>query len=164
MRNFTIAIAVALALASTALTAAAQGAPQTPSQQPSSTPSAQQPPLQQPPAPAARLVASGQLIRVDTKAKTFTIKVADMSRPSVSSPSDPSRPSNPPANPVSAGASSSAAMPAEFTYNDTTKVTGSDKTVEGLATMSGTEVTVHYVKQADKNVATEIEIRAQQKS
>jgi hypothetical protein len=52
-------------------------------------------------------------------------------------------------------------MPTEFTYNDTTKVTGSEKTVEGLATMQGTEVTVHYVKQADKNVATEIEIKNQ---
>jgi hypothetical protein len=51
-------------------------------------------------------------------------------------------------------------MPTEFTYNDATKVTGAQKTVEGLATMSGNEVTVHYTKQADKNLATEIEIRA----
>jgi hypothetical protein len=55
-------------------------------------------------------------------------------------------------------------MPTEFTYNDSTKVTGSDKSVEGLATMSGTEVTVHYFKQADKNIATEIEIQAKPKS
>jgi len=51
------------------------------------------------------------------------------------------------------------ATPTEFTYNDSTKVTGSQKTVEGLATMQGTEVTVHYYKQADKNIATEIEIK-----
>ena len=55
----------------------------------------------------------------------------------------------------------SSAMPTEFTYSDTTKVTGAQKTVEGLATMQGTEVTVHYYKQADKNIATEIEIKDQ---
>lgn len=123
MRNLTIAIATTLALASQASFAAAQGAaPQAPSQQPA--------PQQR---PDMKAVASGELVRVDTKAKTFTIR-------------------------ASAGA------PTAFVYSDTTKVTGSEKTVEGLATMSGTEVTVHYTKQQEKNVATEIEIRAQQKS
>jgi hypothetical protein len=172
MRNITIALVTTLALASTALAQQPSS-----SQPPSSTPSAQppasqQPPSQQPPAAAARLTASGQLVRVDTKAKTFTIRAAsDMSRPSTP-PSDPSRPSTPPsatppsATPpsASAGSSSASAMPTEFTYNDSTKVSGSEKTVEGLATMQGTEVTVHYVKQADKYIATEIEIKSQQKS
>lgn len=89
-------------------------------------------------------MANGELLRVDSKAKTFTIRAAS---PSASAPG-----------------AASASMPTEFTYNDSTKVTGSEKTVEGLATMSGSEVTVHYTKQADKNLATEIEIRAQKKS
>ena len=172
MRNITIALVTSLALASAALAQQPSSSPQQPpsSQQPSSTPSAQPPATQQPSAPstaAARLVAMGQLVRVDTKAKTFTIRQASASSSSPSAPADPSRPSNPPsatppsAAPPSAGSSSPSAMPTEFTYNDTTKVTGSEKTVEGLATMQGTEVTVHYVKQADKNVATEIEIKNQ---
>ena len=167
MRNITIALVTSLALASAALAQQPSSSPQQPpsSQQPSSTPSAQPPATQQPSAPstaAARLVAMGQLVRVDTKAKTFTIRQASASSSSPSAPADPSRPSNPPsATPPSAGASSPSTMPTEFTYNDTTKVTGSEKTVEGLATMQGTEVTVHYVKQADKNVATEIEIKNQ---
>lgn len=156
MRNFTIAIATTLALASAAAMAAAQGSAQqpptsqTPSAQPPSSqpPATQAPPRQSPPQSAeAKLMANGELVRVDTKAKTFTIRAAS---PSASAPGAPS--------------AASAGMPTEFTYNDSTKVTGSEKTVEGLATMSGTEVTVHYTKQVDKNLATEIEIHAQKKS
>jgi hypothetical protein len=96
----------------------------------------------------AKLVANGELVRVDAKAKTFTIRAAS---PSASAPGAP---------PSADQRGSSAGMPTEFTYTDSTKVTGSEKTVEGLATSSGSEVTVHYTKQADKNIATEIEIRA----
>lgn len=153
MRNFTIALVTTLALASTAAIAAAQGSAQqpptsqTPSAQPPSSqpPATQAPPRQSPPQSAeAKLVANGELVRVDSKAKTFTIRAAS---PSASAPG-----------------AALASMPTEFTYNDSTKVTGSEKTVEGLATMSGSEVTVHYTKQADKNLATEIEIHAQKKS
>jgi hypothetical protein len=145
MRNITTALVTTLAFASLATFVAAQApAQQPPSQQPPSVsqPPSTQPPSSQPPArqmPAqadSNLVANGELVKVDTTAKTFTIKA-----------------------PASAAPSASSTMPTEFSYDATTKVTGAQKTVEGLATMSGNEVTVHYTKQAGKNLATEIEIK-----
>ncbi len=44
----------------------------------------------------------------------------------------------------------------EFKYTDATKVTGSQRGVAGLATMSGESVTIHYRQQAMDKVATEI--------
>jgi len=81
---------------------------------------------QQPPAAS---VASGELVKIDTSAKTITIKTA--SEPEML-----------------------------FSYSDTTKVTGSDKDVAGLATMTGTMVTIHFTKRGQNNVATEIEVQA----
>ena len=50
----------------------------------------------------------------------------------------------------------------QFSYTDDTKVTGANEKVAGLATMAGTNVTVHYtVKQQDK-VATQIEVQKKQ--
>src|SRR5262245_66235447 len=101
MRNITIALVTTLALASAAL--AQQPTSQQPpsSQPPSSTPSAQPPsPSQQPSSPstAARQVAMGQMVRVDTKDKTFTIRQAStMNRTSSpSTQSDRSSKTHPP--------------------------------------------------------------------
>jgi YD repeat-containing protein len=47
----------------------------------------------------------------------------------------------------------------QFTYTEDTKVTGAGESVSGLATMAGTEVTVHFIKKQQDNVATQIEVR-----
>ncbi len=72
--------------------------------------------------------ARGELLDVDNKASTFTIKTqtGEMS----------------------------------FRYNDSTKVTGAQKGVSGLATMTGAEVTVMYRKEGQINHATSIDVRA----
>ena len=48
-----------------------------------------------------------------------------------------------------------------FRYNDQTKVSGAQKGVAGLATMTGTSVTVQYKKDGADNIATSIEVAAQ---
>jgi hypothetical protein len=53
---------------------------------------------------------------------------------------------------------SSTGSPMVFRYTDDTKVIGADKNVAGLATMSGSPVTVQYIEQDKDNVATQIEI------
>jgi hypothetical protein len=57
---------------------------------------------------------------------------------------------------------SSQGSPQVFRYTSATKVTGADKGVAGLATMSGASVTVQYVQQNKDNVATQIDIRPKQ--
>jgi hypothetical protein len=47
-----------------------------------------------------------------------------------------------------------------FRYNDETKVTGAQKGVTGLATMTGSQVTVQYKKDRQINLATSIDVRA----
>jgi hypothetical protein len=47
----------------------------------------------------------------------------------------------------------------QFKYSDTTVVTGAQKTVAGLATMSGEQVTVSYRVEAGANMATKIEVK-----
>jgi hypothetical protein len=73
-------------------------------------------------------VAMGELVRVDTAAKTISV-----------------RPEK--------GES------LVFTYTDATKVSGAGDSVAGLATMSGDSVTVHFTKQGQNNVASQIEVR-----
>jgi len=46
-----------------------------------------------------------------------------------------------------------------FKYTDATAVTGAEKSVAGLATMSGAQVTVKYKVEGSSNVATSIEVR-----
>ena len=46
-----------------------------------------------------------------------------------------------------------------FRYNDQTVVTGGEKSVAGLATMSGAQVTVSYRAEGANNIATRIEVR-----
>ena len=80
----------------------------------------------QAPAPKAE-VAMGELVRVDTTAKTISV------RPEKSDA-------------------------LVFTYNDATKVTGAGD-VAGLATMAGSHVTVHFAKQGQTNLASQIEVQ-----
>jgi hypothetical protein len=44
-------------------------------------------------------------------------------------------------------------------YDDDTKVTGASRNTAGLATMSGSQVTVRYRKEGTSNVATSIEVK-----
>ena len=71
--------------------------------------------------------AQGQLLRVDSNAKTISIRTAQGTE-------------------------------MLFSYNDDTKVTGAGNSVAGLATMSGTELTIHFMKRQQENVATQIEV------
>lgn len=74
------------------------------------------------------MVAQGQLLRVDTSAKTLAIK-------------------------------NTQGVEMQFRYTDETSVIGADRGVAGLATMSGTNVSIHYTKQQQDNVATQIEVQ-----
>jgi methionine-rich copper-binding protein CopC len=46
----------------------------------------------------------------------------------------------------------------QFSYNDLTEVTGAQKEVAGLATRSGSQVTVHYTENEGVKTATKIEV------
>ena len=46
-----------------------------------------------------------------------------------------------------------------FKYTDATAVTGAEKSVAGLATMSGAQLTVMYKVEGASNIATSIEVR-----
>ena len=86
----------------------------------------------QPPAaqrPAAAATTAGELLRVDTTAKAFSIRTAQGAQ-------------------------------MQFKYTDDTKVVGADRGVAGLATMAGSQVTVHHTKQGEDNIATQIEVMA----
>ena len=47
----------------------------------------------------------------------------------------------------------------KFKFDDTTKVTGGQKGVAGLATMAGSQVTIQYRKDGADNVATSITVK-----
>jgi hypothetical protein len=47
----------------------------------------------------------------------------------------------------------------QFSYTEETKVVGADQGVAGLATMAGADVTVHFAKKGQDNVATQIEVQ-----
>jgi hypothetical protein len=50
----------------------------------------------------------------------------------------------------------------EFTYSDQTVVTGAQKNAAGLASSSGSEVTVSYRVEAKANIATRIDVRGKE--
>ena len=79
-------------------------------------------------ADAKASTAHGELVKVDTSAKTIAIK-------------------------TDAGAEM------QFSYTTDTRVSGAEQDVAGLATMSGTPVTIHFVKKDETNVATRIEVQ-----
>jgi hypothetical protein len=72
--------------------------------------------------------AQGELLDVDNRANTFTIKTqtGEMT----------------------------------FRYNDATKVTGAQKGVSGLATMTGSDVTVMYRRDGQLNLVTSVDVKA----
>ena len=72
--------------------------------------------------------AQGELLDVDGKASTLTIKTQSSEM--------------------------------TFRYNDQTKVTGAQKGVAGLATMTGSQATVQFRRDGQINVATSVDIRA----
>jgi hypothetical protein len=82
----------------------------------------------EPPSQAQTQTSQGELLDVDAKASSLTIKTptAEMT----------------------------------FRYNDQTKVTGAQKGVTGLATMTGSQVTVLYKKDGQINLATSIDVKA----
>jgi hypothetical protein len=86
-------------------------------------------PLPQAPAQAQTQTAQGELLDVDGKANTLTIKTetGEMT----------------------------------FRYNDQTKVTGAQKGVSGLATMTGSQVTLMFRKEGQINLVTSIDVKAQ---
>jgi hypothetical protein len=47
----------------------------------------------------------------------------------------------------------------KFSYTGTTEIVGADKGASGLATMSGTPVTVHYSTHGTANTAVKIEVQ-----
>ena len=47
----------------------------------------------------------------------------------------------------------------QFSYTDATKITGADKGVAGLATMTGSSLTIRYTKKGEDNIATEIAVQ-----
>lgn len=77
-------------------------------------------------------VQQGELVRVDTSARTITI----------------STPQDTPEGDM------------QFRYTDQTKVVGADGQVAGLATRSGARVSITYVQRNNENVATEIQVHA----
>jgi len=48
----------------------------------------------------------------------------------------------------------------KFSYSDSTEIVGADKGVAGLATKSGSTVTVHYSSHGTAHTATKIEVTA----
>ena len=79
------------------------------------------------PAQAQTQSAQGELLDVDGKASTLTIKTQSSEM--------------------------------TFRYNEATKVTGAQKGVSGLATMTGSQVTVMFRKEGPLNIATSIDVR-----
>ena len=47
----------------------------------------------------------------------------------------------------------------QFSYTEDTKVVGADQGVAGLATMSGADLTIQFVRKGQDNVAMQIEVR-----
>jgi hypothetical protein len=72
-------------------------------------------------------VARGELVKVDTAARTIVIRTE--SGPQM-----------------------------QFSYTAETKVVGAEKGVAGLATMTGTPVTVEFTRHEQTNLAKEIEV------
>ena len=79
-------------------------------------------------AQAQAQTAQGELLEVDAKANTLSIRTAGAEM--------------------------------QFRYNEQTKVTGAQKGVAGLATMTGSQVTIQYRKEGNANLATSIEVRS----
>src|SRR5262245_36650106 len=107
---------------------------QAPAQPPQAPPSPSSPavPPSSPSSPSAQagaqtMTATGELVKVDPKEETLTVKTST----------------------------------GEVTikYNDETKVSGASRNTAGLATMSGSQVTIRYKKDGASNIASSIEVK-----
>lgn len=125
--NTTSRVLVALGAVAVMAGSAFAQAPAQPPQAPPPAVSPGAPPADRAQAPAAQTqTASGELVSVDAKASTLSVKTA------------------------------SAEM--TFKYDDTTKISGG-KGAAGLATMTGSQVTVQYRKDGAANIATSIDVK-----
>jgi hypothetical protein len=70
----------------------------------------------------------GELVGVDTTAKTISIRAEGSNSPTV------------------------------FAYSDSTKVSGAGDSVTALSSMKGSPVTIHFTKQTPNNMATRVEV------
>ena len=104
--------------------------PQPPTQEPAAPP-APEPAIPSQPDEAASLTETGELVSVDSEAKTLKVKTADGTE-------------------------------VEFSYDDSTEVTGAQQEIAGLATVSGSQVTVTYTSDMGKHKASKIDVRAQE--
>src|SRR5262245_34011836 len=70
----------------------------------------------------------GELVRVDTTAKTISIRAEGSNSPTV------------------------------FAYSDSTKVSGAGDSITALSSLAGSAVTIHFTKQTPNNMATRVEV------
>ena len=78
---------------------------------------------------AQESTAKGELVRVDTTAKTVSIRVEGATAPMV------------------------------FSYSESVKVSGASDSVSALSSMTGSPVIVHFTKQTPNNLAVRIEVQ-----
>jgi hypothetical protein len=121
--------AVTLMAYGSALAQAPAQPPQAPpsSVSPAVPPAAPSPSAAAPAQAAQTLTASGELVSVDAKEDTMTVKTATGE--------------------------------IKIKYDNETKVSGASRNTAGLATMSGSQVTIRYKKDGASNVATSIEVK-----
>jgi hypothetical protein len=81
-------------------------------------------------APASDKTFEGQLVKVDTTAKTISVKGTDDRQPKEMS----------------------------FSYDDSTQVIGGDKTVQGLTGKTGSDLKITYREDRGTNQVTKIEM------
>jgi hypothetical protein len=132
MKKTSIVLAAALAvtlIAAPAFSQANQTPPQAPTSPQQTPQSPQSPQSPQQPGAAATQMFEGELTKVDTNLKTITVK-----------------------------GTGAGAKEMSFVYNDSTTVVGGDKTVQGLASKTGTNLRISYRQAAGNNQATRIEI------
>jgi hypothetical protein len=77
---------------------------------------------------AQETTLKGELVRVDTTAKTISIRAEGSNSPTV------------------------------FAYSDGTKVSGAGDSITALSSLTGSPVTIHFTKQTPNNMATRVEV------
>ena len=79
-------------------------------------------------APAQETTVKGELVRVDTTAKTISIRAEGSNSPTV------------------------------FAYSDSTKVSGAGDNITALSSLAGSPVTIHFTKQTPNDMAVRVEV------
>ena len=79
-------------------------------------------------AQAQETTVKGELVRVDTTAKTISIRADGSNSPTV------------------------------FAYSDSTKVSGAGDNITALSSLTGSPVTIHFTKQTPNNLAVRVEV------